>query len=278
VVAPDDPSVIALRGTFFSSFINEQDFYKKSFQQQMNEVDEFIYEQITWVDSYSLYKMVGLLVTPSEVISIAAADCQGQAAVTASLLMSLGFNAWVVETPFHWWTHAQDPISLQEWNLNSHGHGGNLGNVAPQPIDLVFTHPRAACANCSKYMADNEDAVLFAASPWDSLQIAFTGAHIFVRSGLTFDQVNYLTLVEMVSALTAILAVLSTLVQYDSSLTNFGLRLFISLFCSMFAIIGMVFWCSNYYPVTLLHLAASIVFSLNFLSMNSFANKLKEIQ
>lgn len=142
---------------------------------------------------------------------------------------------------------------------------------------MVFTHPRPACANCSKYLSDNQDAVLFAASPWDSFQIAFTGTHIFVRSGLTFDQVSYLLLVQMVAGLTLILSVLSTFVQYDFSLGSFAIRCLISLFVSIFSIVGMVFWTTNYYPLAMLHLTFTISFTLNYLSMNSFSKQLKEI-
>ena len=64
---------------------------------------------------WQLYGVVGLLVTPYEVLTNGAGDCQGQAVTTASLLMSMGIHAAVVETPFHWWTHAWDRVTGEEF-------------------------------------------------------------------------------------------------------------------------------------------------------------------
>ena len=55
--------------------------------------------------------MIGLLTSPHDVLSRQAGDCQGQAVSTASMLMAMGYNAWVVETPFHWWTYARENIT-----------------------------------------------------------------------------------------------------------------------------------------------------------------------
>jgi len=67
IITPDDSSVQKLRDTFFEGISSEK-FYKMPFHDQMNLVDEFIYEQIEWKSDYSQYKMIGLLLTPSEVI------------------------------------------------------------------------------------------------------------------------------------------------------------------------------------------------------------------
>jgi len=123
------------------------------FKQRMLVVDEFIKDVVHWASDYNTHMVVGLLLTPHEVLTTMTGDCQGQAAVTSSLLLSMGYQAWVVETPFHWyvsplqspqgltctfrWTHARDPVTGLEYDLNSHGSAGDQGSVTPQAIDMV---------------------------------------------------------------------------------------------------------------------------------------------
>jgi len=162
IVVPDDPLVLQLS----EQFLNETpSFYNMSFLDQMSAVDLFILDEIIWKTDYNQYMVVGLLTTPSEVIERMAGDCQGQAAVTSSLLIALGFEAWVVETPFHWWTHCRDPATGDSYNLNVHGHARANGNVVPQPIDLVFTHPSEPCTNCTYMFSHIQNGILYAAPP-----------------------------------------------------------------------------------------------------------------
>lgn len=144
--------------------------------------------QITWKDDYHQYGMIGLLTSPADVLTryvclfgdvrlslpvsfvisafptscaqSGAGDCQGQSAVTTSLLFALGgtqvviawrmrlrarvivrprLQAYCVETPFHWWTHAVDDETGETYNLNSHGGAALKGSVLPQPVDMVYT-------------------------------------------------------------------------------------------------------------------------------------------
>ncbi|CAF1023888.1 unnamed protein product, partial [Didymodactylos carnosus] len=125
-----------------------------------------------------------------------AGDCQGQAVTTTSLLISMGFNAWAVETPFHWWTHAEDQNSTLSWqNLNVHGNADLQGDVLPQPIDLVYTHSPSACDQCQSIYSQNQQSVFYAAPPHLALAIAYTSAHILVRSNMTLSTVNYISLI-----------------------------------------------------------------------------------
>jgi hypothetical protein len=119
-------------------------------------------------------------VSPAEVIDRMAGDCQGQAAVTCSMLLAMGFESWVqLATDFicfhschvssnsiicrRWQKHLSIgghtraiPSVVQRWelegsqcsfhltlaqqSLNYHGNAGLDGNVLPQPIDMVYTN------------------------------------------------------------------------------------------------------------------------------------------
>ena len=108
------------------------------FNERMGIVDEFIKDKVTWKSDLSQYGVLGLLTSPTDVLTRGAGDCQGQSSVTASLLFALGgVQAFCVETPFHWWTHAKDMSTGETYNLNAHGHAGLQGSVLPQPPDMV---------------------------------------------------------------------------------------------------------------------------------------------
>jgi len=263
ILTPNDPAVVAFRNQFLYE-TSQSSYSQMNFEQRMSAVDQFILQKILWKEDYSNWKVVGLLNTPAEVISLMSGDCQGQAAVTTSLLLSMGYEAWVVETPFHWWTHARDPESGRVVNLNVHGHAGNQGSVLPQPIDLVYTRIPASCSNCSSLLAYNQHSIRYIAPPHHAFMIAFTGAHIFVRSGLSLSDISVFTFVELTLILSIMLTLYSAYFKgsYDrrGTLTRFSL----SLALSTFSILGMSFWTTIFYPVTLLHLSASVGFAFFF--------------
>jgi len=276
IITPSDPQVLVLRSEFFEE-IAPENFYSESFDTQMNTVDDFIYEKINWEQDYGRWKMVGLLLSPHEVIQNRAGDCQGQAAVTASLLISLGFQAWVVETPFHWWTHARDNVTGRFHNLNVHGHGRNQGNVLPQPIDLVYTQPTLACTDCPYIMSHNDNPTLYAAPPHKALAIAFTGAHIFVRSGLTLHEVSKVQLVIMGLVLGLMVALYASYVQGFSCKAVLK-RVIFSAVIGLITIFGMSFWATFLYPVTLLHLIFTITFMFTYIASDTFNISIGEYQ
>ncbi len=113
ILTPNDPLILDLRTQFFTA-VPPAMFANMSFANRMNAVDVFIKDVVPWKEDFALYGVVGLLVTPHEVLTNGAGDCQGQAVTTASLLMSMGYHAAVVETPFHWWTHAWDAVTGEE--------------------------------------------------------------------------------------------------------------------------------------------------------------------
>jgi len=230
-------------------------------------VDLFIKEKINWRMDYGEYKMIGLLLTPDDVLTDMYGDCQGQAVTTASLLISMGFNAWVVETPFHWWTHAEDPRTGQAINLNVHGGAGNQGNVLPQPIDLVYTHPRPACTNCPAIFANNQNAILYAAPPPYAFMIAFTGAHIFVRSDFTLTGISYSQMGLMGVLLGALITLYGSYVQMDYDISRVLRRWVIaSVIGAGPALIGAAFWATYLYPVCILHLLFVLGYTMAALS------------
>jgi len=282
IVVPEDPLVLQLHDQFLNG---TPSFYNMSFPDQMLAVDFFICDVITWKTDYAQYMVVGLLTTPSEVIERMAGDCQGQAAVTSSLLISLGFEAWVVETPFHWWTHCRDPDTGDSYNLNVHGHAGANGNVVPQPIDLVFTHPSEPCTNCSYYFSHNQNGILYAAPPYEAFFMALVGTHIFVRSGLTYDTVSWSQILVMGVGFGLALALYATYFQDSQDIrvvrtgrdafTAFTKRFLIASLLGIFPVFGlMVFWTTILYQVTLIHLVTTIGFSMYYITSTEFNQQL----
>eukprot|EP01102_Stenamoeba_stenopodia_P017637 TRINITY_DN635_c0_g2_i1.p2 TRINITY_DN635_c0_g2~~TRINITY_DN635_c0_g2_i1.p2 ORF type:complete len:501 (+),score=127.62 TRINITY_DN635_c0_g2_i1:357-1859(+) len=275
VILPDDPLVLQLQQEFFQT-VPPSVFYQMNFFQQMHSVDEFIKDVIIWKSDTSQYGLVGLLTTAHEVIERRAGDCQGQAVTTASLLLSMGYQAWVVETPFHWWTHAWNNVTGEYANLNYHGSAGTQGSVNPQPIDLVYTRPPVACTNCSWVDAHNTSPTLYIAPPPLAFMIAMTGAHIFVRSSLTLETVNWWQMLEFGVLLGVAIALYATYYQGDTFFTCRVLEraLLASAICTGPVFSGMCFWASVYYPVTLMHLVATISFTFTYLSSNSFNKRI----
>ncbi|MDP2437141.1 MAG: hypothetical protein Q8P67_15440, partial [archaeon] len=174
---PNAPEVQSLKVRFYGK-LPKDDFEALPFKQQMEAVDKFIYEEVQWRSDMAQWGMVGLITTPTEVLTRPggpAGDCQGQAATTASLLQALGFSAWQVETPFHWWTHARSRYG-EQYNLNSHGNAMGYGSVLPQPIDLVYTSWPAQCSDCPEYEAHNKEQILYQAPPHLAFGLAFVGS------------------------------------------------------------------------------------------------------
>jgi len=228
-------------------------------------VDKFIADTVQWKSDFQTFKVVGLLLTPHEVLTMMAGDCQGQAAVTTSLIIAMGYQAYMVETPFHWWTHAVDPVTGIEHNLNYHGSAGPHGSVTPQAIDMVFTRPPVACENCPIIDAENNVPTYYLANPLLAAAIAWTGAHIFARTPVPWYQFPIEALI--IALVTAIYA---TYANYDFGpsgwLSRFGKRLVLSSVFGSLSIFGLWFWTTYYYPVTLLHALGTVSFTFAFLT------------
>jgi len=284
VLTPNNSLVIQLRNEFYAE-VGLNIFEEMSFWDQMYAVDKFIYRTIEWKSDMEQYGMVGLLTTPEETISRRAGDCQGQAVTTASLLLSMHIEAWVVETPFHWWTHARDNRTGMEVSLNVHGNGGSDGTVLPQPIDLVYTRWPPRCSNCSALEMFNQQDILYAAPPWRAFATAYVGMHMFVREWLpAYVNGNQYKVILWGAAFGVLMAVYASLC-YESpshlekrtaaggpikSIEHFIIRLKFGLFFGIVNFVGIYLWANWHYQYCMIHFVVMISCSIAFLTSEFF--------
>eukprot|EP01006_Ploeotia_vitrea_P006059 TRINITY_DN12168_c0_g1_i1.p1 TRINITY_DN12168_c0_g1~~TRINITY_DN12168_c0_g1_i1.p1 ORF type:complete len:575 (-),score=40.97 TRINITY_DN12168_c0_g1_i1:82-1779(-) len=235
-----------------TAFLKWDDFHK-----QMDAVDVWVYKTIKWAEDYKRWKMLGTLLSADEVLTYHEGDCEGQAVTTSSLLIALGFEAWVVETPFHWWTHARHPITGEEHNLNVHGNSRQYGSVLPQPIDLVFTRPPDS-SNVHLH------GTYYTAPPLRALMTAWTGAHELVR-----DFLPHLTTQKLLAyaLVLSIVSVLFTFLLAEPTQPTQGIgpvlchfliimlqKLLFSFVASFIMMEVWYVWIVVYYPISLMHL------------------------
>jgi len=276
VITPNEPLVLQFKHQFFSQYCNSTYFNSVSFADKMLLVDYFIRDKIAWQTDYKLYKMSGLLLTPREVLETMSGDCQGQAVTTVSLLLAMGYRAWAVETPFHWWTHAEDPETGQSINLNVHGHGGKYGSVLPQPIDLIYTRPPTKCDQCEEMLKHNTQGMYFIAPPHQAFAIAMTGAHIFVRSDLTLATANKLQLVFLGLGVGLIVALYASYFSGEITWQLLAKRFVVASALGVGPLFfGLVTWATVFYPVATMHLYAMATFALTYVSSASFNRAIK---
>mmetsp|Transcript_13517 Transcript_13517/g.43192 ORF Transcript_13517/g.43192 Transcript_13517/m.43192 type:complete len:206 (+) Transcript_13517:3-620(+) len=195
----------------------------------------------------------------------------------------MGFRAAVVETPFHWWTHAWDHRTGKQWSLNVHGNAGDQGSVTPQPIDLVVTRNPPRCSpvgtpSCSESDAYNEDTVLYALPPWTAFANAWTGMHEFRRdiAPAFHGKEILLVIIALVAAMGGALfgvcfhgcvcCIADPAFQRDhrerGCCRSFCRALAASAIPALVALVGMYLWSYVYFPATLMHLVACLAFML----------------
>lgn len=272
---PNAPLVQQLKDRFYEQY-PPQLFVNMTFQQQMAAVDVFIYQQVVWKSDQTQWGMVGLITTPTEVLSRPggpAGDCQGQAATTASLLQALGFSAWQVETPFHWWTHCRSRYG-EQYNLNSHGNARGYGSVLPQPIDMVYTSWPPQCTQCPYYEAHNKENVLYEAPPHQAFAIAFVGSgHMVVREMIpTITLSKLLLFAAIFGVLFGFSAsyLLDDLALHLASLTRTFYRFSFAAVFSLLTLLLMVFWGIWLYQVCVIQAIALLTFEFTFLNSQRF--------
>jgi len=178
------------------------------------------------------------------------------------------FQAWVVETPFHWWTHAKNNVTGETHNLNYHGSAGTQGSVLPQAIDMVYTLPPVACTNCSWVDANNNNPYLYVANPLRAFVISWTGGHIFFRSGWGLNQVDWVkNILGIGLALSLIVTFYASYLREDFKLCSLLKRFALSVvLCVGPVMTGLSFWTTIFYPVTLMHLLGLTTFCLYFVA------------
>ena len=83
-------------------------------------LNSFVQKKIIWNEDIKTRLLVGDINTPAEAIAQGRDDCRGQAVVTVSVLIGLGYNAYVVEMPWHWWTMVYN--GTDAYPVNQFGH------------------------------------------------------------------------------------------------------------------------------------------------------------
>jgi hypothetical protein len=260
ILTPSDPSVQALVDKFYTTKLNRTAWEAlPTFNDRTFAVDEFIFEQVEWKSDFSLYLMLGLLVTPAEALShgngtyAGAGDCQAQAAVTCSMLLNMGVKCALIETPFHWTTMARDPNSSAEAFLNQHGNAGRLGTVTPQPTSQTITKqwpPR--CAECRDSLAFNEEDTYFVRDPLGAFMNAWTAVHDARRDWTpALVGLGFRALALLGAVIGVVLALYASVFHGDllspTIVIRFALRLVVGTVAGCAIIFGIIFWAMVYY-------------------------------
>jgi predicted transglutaminase-like cysteine proteinase len=271
LITPDSLLVQQLKGEFLAEFPTPV-FDSMSFAEQMYAVDKFIFREIKWTSDMSQFGMTGLLVTPDETIERRAGDCQCQAVTTASLLQALGFEAFVTESPLHWWSSARSP-SGQLYQLNSHGNGAGDGSVLPQPPDLIFTNWPAQCHDCPSFLAHNKNNVIYQADPLRAFAVSVTGMHIFVREFL--PTVTQLKLVMFAALFAALFALAAAIFWDDLGVLHRKPHRLLARAALGFALsyVNMqlvVFWATWQYPTTMISMVALLTLTYSAVASIQF--------
>ncbi|MBD3229395.1 MAG: hypothetical protein GF329_14515 [Candidatus Lokiarchaeota archaeon] len=93
-----------LNGTYG---VNASQFYTNSTEvQQFHYIEEFVLDKIEFKYLLETYGVIDYVATPTEAIVRGKGDCQSRTVVMTSFLIYMGYDAWAVETPFHWYTRA----------------------------------------------------------------------------------------------------------------------------------------------------------------------------
>ena len=135
LITPDDPLVVGLREQFISEQGGLSGFNNLSMEELSLEMNAFIQREIVWTEDIKTRLLVGDLSTPAEAISEGKDDCRGQAVTTVSILIGLGFDAYVAEQPWHFYTIVYN--GSEEYKINQYGH---LNNTEQYPILLIWNH------------------------------------------------------------------------------------------------------------------------------------------
>jgi len=135
LITPYDPHVIAFRDDFITDQGGLAAFNSLPLQQQLDNLDHYVHQEIIWTEDLRTKLMAGDLSTPAEAIIAGKDDCRGQAVVTVSVLLNLGYDAWVVEMPWHFWTMVYD--SGNEYPVNQYG---SKNSTIQYPILLIWNN------------------------------------------------------------------------------------------------------------------------------------------
>ncbi len=110
ILTPYDPAVVALNGsTALWTYIQDhygvtpEQFKTWSIPTQVRRVYYYIDSLIDYTYDIDTNHVFDHVATPAEVLASGEDDCQGISCTLASLLIYMGYNAYVAECPFHWY-------------------------------------------------------------------------------------------------------------------------------------------------------------------------------
>ena len=115
LITPDAPCIATLEINWTSSPYYNGPYDNTTIQGQLEELQDihtFLYNASdSWLTyEYDFFQYPGIfdhLPTPEEVLANRMDDCDGIALVTVSLLVRLGYEAYVAESDSHWWTYVK---------------------------------------------------------------------------------------------------------------------------------------------------------------------------
>ncbi|TFF90282.1 MAG: hypothetical protein EU548_03825, partial [Promethearchaeota archaeon] len=133
-ITPDNPKVKEFTKKFLDEQGGEEIFNNLSLRDRLDEINDYIQLKIVWTPDIETQYMAGDICTPEEAITLGKDDCRGQAVTTVSMLIYLGYDAYVVEMAWHWYTIVFDDDG-KEYKVNQYGH---LGNTKQYPILMIW--------------------------------------------------------------------------------------------------------------------------------------------
>ncbi|NVM54735.1 MAG: hypothetical protein HWN66_13620 [Candidatus Helarchaeota archaeon] len=130
LITPNAQCIADLNITFYSSSVFNGPYNRSTIQGQLDmlsDIQYFLYSpnynDDDWINyTYDFFQYPGIfdhVPTPEEVLENRQDDCDGIAVVTVSLLVRLGYEAYVAESDSHWWTY----VNIYGEDLNSSVRG-----------------------------------------------------------------------------------------------------------------------------------------------------------
>jgi hypothetical protein len=118
IITPNAQCITDLNDTFTLSACYHGPYNRSTIQgqlDQLSDIQNFIYNpgynDNDWINyTYDFFQYPGVfdhIPTPAEVLANRQDDCDGIAVVTVSLLVRLGYEAYVAESDSHWWTYVK---------------------------------------------------------------------------------------------------------------------------------------------------------------------------
>jgi hypothetical protein len=107
LITPQNEEVIEMKNEYLQNLDKQHGrevFENMSLQERFDNLTAYVKSQIIWKSDIVTRYLAGDVATPEEAIKSAEDDCRGHAVVTVSILINMGYDANVAETPWHWYT------------------------------------------------------------------------------------------------------------------------------------------------------------------------------